>query len=512
MHPAIDPASLPEDPKLLRDLLLKLLAELQARDEKIEKLTLWNQELRQRQFGRKTEATTEENQQLLSFLIQGVAALKPEVAPPPAPAPSPKPPTRHEHGRARLPEALPRVDVVHDVPKEEQICGDCGKPLVVIGQAVSEQVEYQPACLHVKRDVRLKYACGEAKCRGTVKLAELPPKPVPKGKAAEGMMAFVMTNKYAHHLPWYRQEEILANLGLPVTRSTMWNWTLGGTTALEPLYEAMKKAVQSSPIVETDETPVRLWDPEHQVMRQGRQWVYINQDHTVFEFTPDRKAKHPKAFLKDTKGYLVSDAYSGYRSIAEESKGLINVFCWAHVRRMFWKAKETDAQRSAVGMAYIQALYRVESEARGQKPEKVKELRQRDAKPLLAKFHGWLAEQGLMVRPKSPIGKAIGYALNQWPELQRYLEDGRLRIDNNRSEQQLRPIAVGRKNWLRHEAESGGKVAAILSSLIASCRRHGKNPFDYLKDVLSRIATHPAKDILDLSPVRWKPPPKPNSS
>jgi hypothetical protein len=163
-------------------------------------------------------------------------------------------------------------------------------------------------------------------------------------------------------------------------------------------------------------------------------------------------------------------------------------------------------------MTYIQALYKVEAAAKGKKPSRVKAIRKRQAKPILEKFHGWLAEQGLVVMPKSPIGRAIAYALKNWTELQRYLEDGRLRIDNNRSEQQLRPIAIGRKNWLRHDAESGGQVAAILSSLIASCRRHKKNPFDYLRDVLSRIATHPAKKIRDLTPVRWKPPPKPDTS
>jgi transposase len=506
MPAELDPASLPDDPKLLRELLVSLVCQLKERDEKIQKLTYWLNELKQRQFGRRSESQIDENQKLLSFLIEGVAALKPE----PKAAPPPTDPGKKGHGRARLPKSLLRDLVTYDLPKKEQRCDCCGKRLVVIGQTASEQVEYRPASLHVKRDVRLKYACADAECRGTVRLAELPPRPVPKCKAAEGMLAYIIHNKFGLHLPWYRQEEMLANLGLPTSRSTLWGWTRGAAEAFKPLYEAMKKKVQSSGIVETDETPVRLWDREHQVMKQGRQWVYIDKDHTVFEFTPDRKAKHPKTFLANTKGYLLSDAYAGYRSIAEESGTLINVFCWAHSRRLFWKAKDTDAQRSAVGLTYVQALYKVETEARGLSPAKVKALRKKKAKPILDKMHGWLTEQGLVVLPKSPIGKAIAYALRNWKELCRYLEDGRLRIDNNRSEQQLRPIAVGRKNWLRHDAESGGKVAAILSSLIASCRRHKKNPFEYLRDVLSRIATHPAKRILDLSPARWKP--RPNTS
>src|SRR5204862_5672757 len=196
----------------------------------------------------------------------------------------------------------------------------------------------------------------------------------------------------------------------------------------------------------------------------------------------------------------LSDAYPGYRSIAKESGNLVNVFCWAHARRMVWKAQDTDGEWALVGLAYIQALYKVEDEGRGESPSKIRNLRQKKSKPILGKFKGWLAEQGLVVLPKSPIGKAIAYMLGNWTELVRFLEDGRLRIDNNRSEQQLRPIAVGRKNWLRQQSERGGKVAAILSSLIASCRRHKKNPFAYLRDVLARIATHPAKKVLDLSP------------
>lgn len=505
--PALDPANLPDDPKVLRELLVQLLGEIQSRDEKIEKLTYWINELRQRQFGRRSESTVQENQRLLDFIIEGVAARKPEPKPEPPPGPEKK-----GHGRARLPKSLLRNEIVHDLPKGERRCGCCGKGLVVIGRVATEQVEYVPASLHVKRDVRLKYGCPDEECRGTVRLAELPPRPVPKCKAAEGMLAFIIHNKFGLHLPWYRQEEMLGLLGLPAPRSTLWNWTQGAAKALEPLYDAMKKAVQAAAIIETDETPVRLWDREHKVMKQGRQWVYIDKNHTVFEFTPDRKAKHPKAFLANSRGFLLSDAYSGFRSIAKASGKLINVFCWAHARRLFWKARDTDAQRAATGLAYIKALYKVEAEVRGESPSKVKAYRQRRAKPILDQFHGWLAEQGLAVLPKSPMGKAIAYALSNWPELGRYLEDGRLRIDNNRSEQQLRPIAVGRKNWLRHQAETGGKVAAILSSLVASCRRHKKNPFEYLRDVLSRIATHPAADILALSPARWKPPPKPDST
>jgi transposase len=327
MPAPFDPASLPDDPKLLREMLLLLMGQLKEKDERIEKLTFWVKEFRQRQFGRKSESITEENQQLMNFLIEGVAARKPEPRPE---APPPPAPEKKGHGRARIPKELLRDVVVHDVPKKDQRCTCCRKKLVLIGEVATEQVEYEPASVHVKKDVRLKYGCPDEECRGTIVLAELPPRPVPKCKAAEGMLAFVVMNKYGHHLPLFRQEEILANHGFPVQRSTLWEWVRGAAEALEPVYTAMKKMVQGSPVIETDETPVALWDPERKVLKKGRQWVYNTPAHTVFEFSRDRKKEHPKAFLADSKGYLLSDAYAGYRSIAKESGNLVNVFCWAH--------------------------------------------------------------------------------------------------------------------------------------------------------------------------------------
>lgn len=503
----LDPASLPDDPAVLRALLQELLVQLKEKDKKIENLTFWVKELRERTFGRKTESLTQENQRLLQFLVEGVAARKPE----PQPAPPPPAPDKKGHGRTRIPPELLRDVHVYDVPKSERRCGCCRKQLVKIGEVVSEQVEYVPASLHAKRHVRIKYGCPDSDCRGTVILADLPPQPVPKCKAAEGMLAYIVWQKYGLHLPLYRLEESLALHRFLVHRSTLWEWVWGTAEAFEPVYQAMKKAVQASPVVETDETPVRLWDDERQVMTTGRQWVYNTPEHTVYEFTADRKKKHPEAFLAQTRGTVLSDAYSAYRSIAKASGGrIVNAFCMAHLRRLFYNALDSDEQRAMVGMAYIRALYDVEDEGKGRDPAALKKLRQRKSRPILAKFKGWLGEQGPAVLPRSLIGKAIAYALRNWKELCCFVEDPRIRIDNNRSEQQLKPIAIGRKNWQRYQSERGGKAAAILSSLIASCRRHKKNPFEYLRDVLRRLSTHPARKILELTPARWKP--RPNTS
>lgn len=325
------------------------------------------------------------------------------------------------------------------------------------------------------------------------------------------MLAFVVTSKGAWHQPLYRQEEMLANQGFPVLRTTLWEWYRAVAAAMAPVYAAMVEDVQGSKVVETDETPVRLWDKKLKRLTRGRQWTYLNDEHTVFDFSPDRKKKHPEKFLRNTKGTILSDAYTGYRSIAEASGGrLTNAFCVAHLRRMFWKAQGADRERSLVAMAYIKALYAVERDGKGLRPGKLAKLRARESEPVLAKFKAWLDEQWPMVLPRSPIGKAMKYAQKNWKELTRFADDGRIRIDNNRSENQLRPIAVGRKNWLRYQSERGGEVGAVIASLVASCRRHGVNPFEYFRDVLRRIATHPMRKILDLTPARWKP--KPDSS
>lgn len=503
-----DPKNLPKDPVVLQELILQLLGLLGEKDRRIETLTTWLADLRRHQFGRKTESLSDENQRLLGFLIEGVAARKPEPIVQPPPTPPAPPQQKKGHGRAPIPKELPRDVVVHDVPEGKRRCECCRKKLVPIGQVSSERLEYVPASAHVIQDVRIKYGCPDEECRGTILLADLPDRAVPKCKAAEGMLAFVVAGKVAWHLPLNRLVEILANHGVRVTRSTLWEWFSGAAYALEPIVKWMAKEVQSSDIVQTDETPVPLKDPEIDRLRTARQWTYLDDQHTVYDFSTDRRQEHAKAFLKNTKGYVLSDAFPGYRSIAAELGTITNVFCWAHARRQLWKAIPTDQQRALVGMAYISALYKVEKEAKGKSAAKRKQLRRRKSRPILDRMKAWLGEVGMEVLPKSPIGKAIAYIQKNWTELTRFLEDGRLRLDNNLSELQIRQVVIGRRNWGRYESAQGGKVGAILESLVASCRRHKKNPFEYLQDVLKRIATHPARRIGELTPAHWKPKPE----
>lgn len=501
------PESLPDDPKVLRDLILELIKQNKSLQDQNSLLVQCVKELRQWRFGKKKESGGNQFQQELDFIIEGMAAKKPIPVEKPDPDPAPPPESRKGHGRSPIPDHLFREVNVHDVPESDRRCKCCGKELVFIGEEVSERVEYVPASVYARRKVRRKYGCPDTQCRGDIVVAENPPEAVPKCKAAEGMLAFVAWRKYGAHEPLYRLEEHLRNHGFEVNRSTLWEWTKGTAEAVKPIYDFMAKDVKSSDVIGSDDSPVPLWDDEHGVLKQGRQWVYNNDEHTVYEHTENRRMEHPERFLEDAEGTVISDAYSGYRSIARASKGrLINAFCMAHARRKFWNALDTDKQRAQVALAYIRSLYKVEKKAKEMEPEDRKALRQKESVPILRNFKEWMGEQGLMVLPKSPIGKALAYTLNNWAELNVFVNDGNVSIDNNQSERDMRRWALGRKNWLRFHSKRGGQVGAILASLIESCRRHNKNPYEYLRDVLLRLPTHKASKIQELTPAHWTPP------
>lgn len=311
----------------------------------------------------------------------------------------------------------------------------------------------------------------------------------------------------ATHLPLHRLEGIFERQGVDLSRSTLCDWVRDSATLVEPIVRAMGREVLASKVIHTDDTPVRVQDRLHPGgTREGRLWVYIgDRDHpyTVFDYTPNRKRDGPAHFLDRYRGYLQADAFSGYDGIYAGGQ-VIEVACWAHARRKFYDAQTTDSQRAAAALAFIRQLYAVERQARDLGPEKRRELRQEHSRPVLERFRQWLDAQALAALPQSPMGQAIGYALGQWTALCRYLDDGDLAIDNNASERQLRAVAVGRKNWLFVGSDRGGRRAAIAYSLMATCKRHGVNPFAYLRDVLERVATHPSSGIAVLFPPNWK--------
>jgi transposase len=271
----------------------------------------------------------------------------------------------------------------------------------------------------------------------------------------------------------------------------------------------MKEQVLSSKAVQTDDTPVPVLDPELPHTRTGRIWTYVGDPehpYTVYDYTPNRSRAGPDAFLKGFRGYLQADAYSGYDEIYKEAgRGVTAVACWAHARRKFFEAQSSDLMRSTVVLAYVHLLYEVEHDARDQslKADERRARRQTKSKPILADIKAYLERERPKVLPKSPEGQAISYTLSNWAALERYSEDGDLEIDNNRAERSLRGVAVGRKNWMFFGSDNGGRTAALLTSLVATCKRHHMDPFAYLREVFERINAHPKNRLEELLPDQW---------
>lgn len=419
------------------------------------------------------------------------------------------------HGRKKLPGDLPRKRVNHELTGKDLLCADCNREKKRIGEEVSEQLEYVPASLLVIEHVCGKYAC--PCCNNGVTTAAKPMQPIEKGLAGPGLLAHVATSKYADHLPLNRQEGILARHGVDIARSTMCDWMAQAATLVMPLYDLMKKRTLLSEVIHTDDTPVRVLDRSLTKTRTGRFWDYIGDvanPYDVFDYTPNRKRDGPVAFLGVTDkavpaaneyvGFLHADAYGGYDGIYAGKK-IIEVACWAHARRKFFDAQTSEPIACEDVLSRIRQLYAIEKDAALFSPQDRLGMRQERSKPILDQLHAWLLERHTSVLPRGPLGGAISYALSNWEALTRYVDHGILAIDNNAAERGLRSIAVGRKNWMFAGSDTGGKTAAILITLISSAKRHGHDPFAYLRDVFTRISAHPANRLEEFLPDRWKP-------
>ena len=539
--PQAELQQLRQEVELLRAQRQQLLEQQAQHTRTIDQLQQQLQYLLRRLFGRSAEKLDPKQLQLFETLLNQLAPPTPAPAAPAESVPAAPRPATSGHGRRRLPADLPRQKVIHDLPEEQKPCPCCGKLRHVIGQEISEQLDYVPAKLTVIEHVRLKYACPtcEAQVAETgpqIRTAEKPLAPIEKGLAAPGLLAYVIVSKYSDHLPLHRLERILERHGIAIARSTLCDWAAQCADALRPLYDLMVQRVLQSKVIHTDDTPVDVLDRNRAQTRTGRFWVYLGDpDHpfTVFTYTPSRSRDGPMAFLKDwgkdKPVYLQADAFGGYDGIYAGQAGghVTEVACWAHARRKFYEARTSDAAVSTQALAYIRLLYDVEDAAKEQFQQQSRRdaestpsldstapsrslamirhaLRQERAVPRLQQFRAWLqsqqAQHGGPVLPKSPLGEAITYAFNQWDALTVYTGDGNLAIDNNASENALRRVALGRRNWLFCGSDQGGHTAAVLFSLLATCQRHKVEPFTYLRDVLTRIAAHPASRLAELLP------------
>ncbi len=393
--------------------------------------------------------------------------------------------------RCSLPDHLPREIVMHDISEQEKICG-CGEHLVRIGEEISEQLKYVPAQISVLQHVRPKYACKP--CQENVKIAQMPVLLLPKSIATPELIAHIIISKYCDHLPLYRQEEIWNRMEVHMPRSSLCGWVLKTAEHCEPLIKLLQKNIVSEDYVQVDETSVQVLN---EVGRDNRtksyMWVYRgggNQPGIVYEYQETRGGYHAQQFLSGFKGYLQSDAFSGYHW-ANEAEEIVHVGCHAHARRPFAELAKTHKTSGLAHEAikFYRKLYAVESDARNNQltPEARFALRQEKSTPILTAFKKWLDHHLTKTSEQGAVGKAIRYCIAHWNELNNYLKDGRVEIDNNLIENAIRPFALGRKNWLFNGSPSGAKAGATFFSLIETCKANNVEPYQYLCAMLNRI-------------------------
>ena len=481
--------------------LLATVAELRAT---VEKQQAHIDRLVRMTFGRRSERVTESvPADEIPDPDPSPVILAPSAPDPPLAAATPR---RRGHGRRPLPADLPRERVEIDLTDAEKACPHCQRARIRIGADVSERLDYRPAALFVRQVIRPTYACRVRERAGDdpqVIRSPLPPEPVPRGAAAAGLLAHLIASKYVDHLPLYRQESMLERLGWEVTRSTLCDQILACAGVLVPLYRLMCERVLLSAALHADDTPIALLAPR----RTAHAWVYVGDagnPYTVFDLSVGRSRDAPAAFLKGYKGFVHADGYAGYNPVY--AGGATHVGCWMHARRYFFDARLSDPGRAHEALARIRALYAVERDAKEREltGAALAAYRQQHAGPILAAFAAWLADQRPQVLPKSLIGEAVTYVTNQWPTLGVYLTDGRLTIDNGPAEQAIRPLCVGRRNWLHLGGDGALRPTAALLSVAASVKRHGLDPWAYLKRVLTELpARPPDADLADLLPDVW---------
>jgi transposase len=402
------------------------------------------------------------------------------------------------HSRNPLPSHLPRKEIT--IEPEEDV-SDMKK----IGEEITEELEYKPGKLYVNRYIRPKYA--KPKDEGIV-IGTLPSRPIDKGIAGPGLLAHILISKYVDHIPLYRQQKQFQRQDVIIPKSTLYGWVKSCADLLLPLYEVQKAKILKSNYLMVDETTIRVLDGvEPGKSHLGYYWVYYDpiERAVFFEYRYGRSRDGPNEVLKDFKGYIQTDGYKAYNEINRQSS-ITGLGCMSHARRRFVEAKEIDPKNSEWMLLHLQKLYALERQAREQalSHDERYQLRQKHALSVLKTIKDWLDEKSLKILPKSVMGGAIGYMLNQWSRLEMYVTDGRLEIDNNLVENAIRPIALGRKNYLFAGSPEGAKRAALIYTMVSNAKLQDLEPLAYLRDVLERISDYPHKQIADLLPCNWK--------
>jgi transposase len=495
--------TLPEDPSELRAVSKLLAAEVKSQALMIEKLKHQLAGHNRHRFGSKSESLDQLN---LAFAEEEeiAEAAEQQAAPSPDSADADKP--KRQHSRKPLPDHLDRHDQVLS-PGDD--CNRCGGSLKKLGEDVTEELEYVPGRFVVNRIVRPRMACA---CCEAICQAPLPSRPIERGRPGPGLLAHVLVSKYADHLPLYRQSQIYAREGIDLDRSTMAGWVGRSTALLEPLADAIGRMVRGGDALFADDTPVKMQAPGTKKTKTARVWTYVRDERpwagqsppcAWYQFTIDRKGEHPVTHLSGYKGWMHADGYSGFNGVFGSDKAR-EMACMAHVRRKFVDVHA--AQGSAIAeeaIRRIAQLYAVEKEARGKSPEERVALRQELAKPLFDDLEAWLHAQLPKISGKSPLAQAIRYALGRMPKARSYLDHGCLEADNNTAERAVKPVAIGRKNWMFAGSPRGGHAMAIAYTLIETAKLNNVDPQAWLTWVLAQIADHKINRIDELMPWRY---------
>lgn len=493
------------------DTLKRMLA---SREETIARLLAEISRLKRWQYGRSSERLAELAGQLRLALEDLPAAQDAARVPPQTPPQDEAEETATNVVALRrrpreFPPHLPRETVIHTPANCG--CSECGGRLRPLGEDVSEMLDYVPGYFRVIRHIRPKLSC--SRCAKVVQEAA-PSRPIARGMATAGLLAQVVVAKYADHTPLYRQAGIYRRAGIELDRATLASWVREAGALLRPLADAIGRYVRQAQKIHTDDTPVPVLDPGRGKTRTARLWTYVRDDRPAasrappavwYQYSPDRKGERPRRHLQGYSGILQADAYSGYDALYRDGT-IIEAACWAHVRRKFYDLYELERSPIAQqALGRIAVLYVIEREIRGQEPPARQSVRMARALPLVSALKDWLEDTLARVSAKSGLGKAIRYALGNWSALARYCEDGRIEIDNNTAERTIRPLVLGRRNYLFAGSDGGGESAAVIYSLIGTARLNGVEPYAYLRAVFERIADHPINRIDALLPWRLIP-------
>ena len=486
--------------------------DIRLKDAKIEKITFELARLKAWKFGAKTEAMTAEQRRLFEETVaEDEAALQAKLDELRGKTPTSPPPDTNNKRRPRrqpLPDHLRRVEHRHEPEDTNCPTPGCGRPMVRIGEDVSERLDIVPAEFFVHRHVRGKWAC---KCCEVLVQQPVDPQIIDKGMPAPGLIAHTLVSHFVDHLPYYRLEDINARSGVHTPRSTLAAWSGRGGAGLEPLFEVHKAFVLSDRVLHADETPVALLDPGAGKTKKAYIWGYARSEFNahpgvVYDFCLGRGAKYPVDFLKGWNGTLICDDYKAYETVFKIGQR-IESGCVVHARRKFDEIlKSAPSEVAAEAVWRMAWIFRIEKEARDWSADARLELRQSQTKLHWDDLHAWLRRERQRVPDGSGIAGAIDYSLNRWKALGHFLLDGEVSCHNNHLENLLRPWAVGRKAWLFAGSELAGKRAAVVMSLVQSAKLNGHDPWSYLKDVLQRLPMHPNSRIDELLPHRWSPP------